>query len=260
MLKFPEPEPRNPPRAAACSARRSRAGRSRARDIRGRMLLGRGSGLPRDPRGAADRRRLYRRTRTQPHLLSGLRPLHRPCRSRRSMVRSGPGQLRAAAGCLLAHAPSDHPQPPGMVLAPASRDAEQQSLTTPIAIRSPPRQRSTAPRSTTSATSLSRRGRWCSVLTQVADHPDDFLGDEPADGVSGFAGQHHALAVWSSACSAGTGGASRRKSRVSGSPDRIRRTTAAGDGAAGGAGAVRRVTAARPARRRGCARRQCSHR
>ena len=122
----------------------------------------------------------YTGGRVQPHLPSGLR--HRTATPKPSRYGSTPPQV--------SYTPPPPPPPPSIdafwrmhnpttrnrqgwdlgsqyrsaifvhsadqqVLAISSRDAEQQSLTRPIVTRSPPRQRSTAPRSTTSATSRS---------------------------------------------------------------------------------------------------------
>src|ERR1022692_953290 len=96
------------------AVRGTRTGRSRARDIRRRMLLGCRGSLPPDPRGAADRCRLHRRERPGPHLRTGLQAPHRPRRGGRGLVRPGPGQLRGVASGVLADPQSGHPQPPGL--------------------------------------------------------------------------------------------------------------------------------------------------
>ena len=98
------------------------------RDFRRRMLLRSGGGLPPGPRGAADRCRLYRRPCPGPQLRTGRTAPHRPRRDGGGLVDPARSATRNCLRCS------------GGSTIRSSR-------------RSPPRLRSTGPRSTTSSTS-----------------------------------------------------------------------------------------------------------
>ena len=166
-------EPRR--RSGACTAvRGTRTGRSRARHIRRGLLLGCGGGLPPDPRGAADCRRLHRRPRPGPQLRTGLPAPHRSCRGGRGVVRPGPGH--ATRNCSRrSGGPTIRPPATGRASISAASTARR-SFTMTLAsrksrsrhatpssnradgrssLRSPRHPPSTGPRNTTSVTSRS---------------------------------------------------------------------------------------------------------
>src|SRR4051812_1935893 len=97
------------PRVPACH----RVHRERDRDLRRRLLLGRGGRVPPRRRRHRHPRRLHRRPHRASDLPPGLRAPHRPRRGGRGHLRPGAGQLRGAARALLGRPRPDHAQPPG---------------------------------------------------------------------------------------------------------------------------------------------------
>ena len=84
---------RRPPRAAARSAYRPGPEGSRARDVRRRTFWGVEAAIRRIPE-CCRTPSATPAEHPQPAIPSGLRPSHRPRRSRRGRVRPGPGRLR----------------------------------------------------------------------------------------------------------------------------------------------------------------------